>query len=731
MIRVRCAAAVLVLAACSGRSIQPAIQPASAPGERAVLAPPRPLMSGAVWASTGAGSGSGSGAAPGAAAPSAAAPATPAAPAAPGTLKVTLADVGLEAASLDRTGDPCVDFYQFACGGWIQGHPIPADRATWSRGTELAERTAANLQTLLEGAAKATSSNPATRKLGAFYAACMDEAAVDRAGTAPFAALLARTRAVKDARTWLAAVVELHKLGISVVWENRVAADLKDSATSVTYLDAAGLGLPDRDYYVNPALHDKLEGYRAQVARLLGLVPGARFDPGDVVAIETEIANLTRTATEKRDVLGGYHPTDVKALGRQVRSVDWTAYWKGLGTAPSKKIIVGTPRMFAGLDKLRARFKPAQWAGYFTYHLVQHMAFAMPRPLAEAAFELDRLVAGVEKQRERSKRCVDHTSEALGELLGASYVASYFPGSSKQAAARLVDALVQAMVDDLAGLDWMGESTRQTALAKLARMLRMIGYPERPRSYDFEVKPGDFAGNALRAAAFDTHRRLARAGKPVDRAEWEMPAFEVDAYYEPSANHTALPAGILQPPFFGADRGVAVNLGGIGMVIGHELTHAFDDEGAQFDGDGNLRNWWQKDDLARFTERGKCVADEYSTFEAMPKKFVQGPLTLGEDIADLGGVKLAFRAYRALRRDAARPYVADGFSEDQQFFLAVGQAWCARERPEETERRLTSDPHAPAKFRVFGALRNLPEFAEAFHCVAGTPMRPARTCTVW
>ena len=675
--------------------------------------------------------GSGSGTAPGSGAPAPASPPAPPASSAPGALKVTLADVGLEAASLDRTADPCVDFYQFACGGWIQSNPIPADRAVWSRGSELAERNAAELKTLLEDAGKPTSTNPATRKLGAFYASCMDEAVVERAGTSAFAALLARTRGVKDARSWLGAVVELHKLGIFVVWDNRVVADLKDSATNVTYLDAAGLGLPDRDYYVNPALRDKLDGYRAQVAGLLGLVPGPRLDPGDVVAIETEIARLTRTAVEKRDVLGGYNPTDVKALGRQVKSVDWPAYWKGLGTAPSKKLIVGTPRMFAALDKLRARFKPAQWAGYFTYHLVQRMAFAMPRQLADAAFELDKLVGGVEKQRERNRRCVEYTGDALAELLGASYVASYFPGSAKQSAIRLVDALVKAMVDDIAALDWMAESTRQTALAKLARLLRMIGYPERPRSYEFDVKPGDFAGNALRAAAFETHRRLARAGKPVDRSEWEMPAFEVDAYYGPSANHTALPAGILQPPFFGADRGVAANLGGIGMVIGHELTHAFDDEGAQFDGDGNLRNWWQSDDLARFTERGRCVADEYATFEAMPKKFISGPLTLGENIADLGGVKLAFRAYRALRRDVTRPYVADGFSEDQQFFVAVGQAWCARERPAETERRLTADPHSPPKFRVFGALRNLPEFAEAFHCVAGTPMRPAKTCTVW
>ncbi|HMG51872.1 MAG TPA: M13 family metallopeptidase [Kofleriaceae bacterium] len=729
MIRVRRAAAVLAIAACSGSSTRTASAPSGGPAAPALApareagAAPEPAPASAPGQL-----------APVAAAPGPAAPPASAAPAAsaPG-VKVTLADVGLEADSLDRTADPCIDFYQFACGGWIQNNPIPADLARWGRRSQLDEHNKAAIKTLLEDAAKPSAGTAAaTKKLGAYYASCMDEPRIERAGTAAFAALLARTRGVKDARTWLAAVIELHKLGIYVVWDNHVAADLKNSTTNLTYLDAAGLGLPDRDYYVKLELRDKLDGYRAQVGKLLALVPGAgALDPADVVAIETELARLTKTAVERRDVPAAYNPTDAKALGRQVKSVDWAAYWKGLGTAPSAKIIVGTPRLFAALDKLRAKFKPAQWASYFTYHLVQDLAFAMPRQLDDAAFELRKLVTGVEQQRERSKRCIERTSEALGELLGQAYVASYFPGSSKQSATRLVDALVRAMTDDIAGLDWMAGATKQIAIAKLERTVRMIGYPERWKAYDFDVKPDDFAGNALRAAAFEVRRELARAGKPVDRGEWLMNAYQVDAYYSPSANNTALPAGILQPPYFGQDRAVAANLGGIGTLIGHELTHGFDDQGAQFDGDGNLVNWWQKDDLARFSERGTCVADQYSGFEVLPRKFIQGQLTLSENIADIAGAKLAFRAYRALRKDAAKTYVADGFSEDQQFFLAAAQGWCMRERPAETERRLTVDPHAPPKFRVFGSLRNFPEFAEAFRCPAGTPMRPARTCTVW
>jgi putative endopeptidase len=662
----------------------------------------------------------------------------PAAPPAPGATTVTLADVGLEARSLDRTVDPCVDFYQFACGGWIQEHPIPADRARWGRGGEVDERTKVALKALLEDAAKTTGGDPVTRKLGDYYASCMDEAAIERAGTAAMKPLLAKVAGVKDARTWLGALAELHKLGIFVVWDHHVLPDLKSSTSHVTYLDAAGLSLPDRDYYVKPELKDKLDGFQRHVGRMLGLLAPRGGAPAaldaaaaDVVAIETALAKLTRTAIEQRDVAAAYNPTDVKALGKQVTSVDWPRYWKALGAAPSKKLIVATPRFFAALDQLRAQYKPAQWASYFTYHLLVGVAFALPRAFDDEAFALQKLLTGVEQQRARAQRCIDRTAGALGELLGQPYVARYFPGSSKDTAKQLVDAIAQAMTVQIAGLDWMADATKQIAIAKLGKIVRMIGFPDRWKTYDYEVKRADFAGNVLRGAAFETHRELARSGKPVDRGEWQMNAYQVDAYYNPSANNTALPAGILQAPFFGQDRAIPANLGGIGMVIGHELTHGFDDQGAQFDGDGNLKNWWQAADLAKFADKATCVADQYATFEALPKKFIQGRLTLGENIADLGGVKMAFQAYRALRKDAAKTYVADGFSEDQQFFLAVGQAWCGGERPAETERRLTVDPHAPAKFRVYGALRNLPAFAEAFRCVAGTPMRPARPCSVW
>jgi putative endopeptidase len=719
MTRAAMVVATLVLAACSGRSTKPLVTtstlaPAGADEPRAPDATP-------------------------------ASEAASAAPAGPG-VKVTLADVGLEAASLDRTADPCIDFYQFACGGWLQSNPLPADRARLSRLTEIDDRTKGEIKTMLEDAAASTTGDAASKKLGAFYASCMDEAAIDRGGTAAFKALLAKTQGVKDAGTWLAALIELHKLGVFAVWDHQVVPDLKTAATLVTYLDAAGLTL-DRDDYLAPARAEMLAAYQRHVGKMLALVsvlptpatPATGKAPAvpatdpaaDVVAIETELARLTKTAVEQRDLADAYHPTDLRELGKQATSVDWPQYFQGLGASPSKRIVIGTPRLFAGLDKLRAQLKPAQWASYFTYQLLEHLAFALPAAFAAESFELQKLVSGVERPHERSQRCVEATGTALGELVAQPYVARYFAGSTKQDVTKVVDAVVAAMAAELGGLDWMSDATKQAAIARLGKITRMIGFPERWRSYDFEVKRDDFAGNVLRASAFETHRRLARAGKPVDRGEWRMNAFDVGASYDAGLHHLALPAAILQRPAFAPDRAVAANLGGIGEMIGRELIHALDDRGAQLDADGNLRSWWSADDLATFARKARCVAEQYATFEVLPKKLVQAQLTLGENIADLGGAKLAFQAYHALRKGAAKTYVADGFSEDQQFFLAVGQAACSRDRPAEAERRLRIDPQAPPKFRVYGALRNMTEFAEAFRCAPGTPMRPARSCAVW
>ena len=660
----------------------------------------------------------------------------PAPPPGPPVQKLSLAEVGLEATSLDRTADPCVDFFQYACGGWLQTTKIPADKARWGRFSEIDEHIKTATKQLLEDDAKGGGDANA-KKLGDFYGSCMDEATIEKSGRNGIVPMLDKTEKVKDAKSWFAAFLELQKAGVNVVWQMSASADLKDSTTNVTQLDSGGLGLPDRDYYLDDKFKAKLAAYKEHVKKLLDLEyaiskRGSGADgAADVLAIETELAKVTKTAVERRDVPASYNPTDTNGLAKSVTSIDWKAYWKALDFTPSSKIVVGTPKFFDAIDGLRTKFKPAQWGNYFTYHLLEEAAFALPKAFDDEAFELQKILTGVEKQRERYKRCIDVTTGALGELLGKQYADKYFPPAAKATATALVDALVGSMRDDLSTLDWMSEATRQTALGKLAKIVRMVGYTDKWRTYDFPVKRDDFAGNVLRANVFEAHRERAKSGKPYDRSEWLMNSFTVNAYYEPSANNTALPAGILQPPFFGADRGIPANFGGIGMVIGHELTHGFDDQGAQFDADGNLKNWWSDADKKQFDAKGTCVADQYSTFEALPKGLVNGRLTLGENIADLGGVKMAFKAYRSLRKGADKQFVADGFTEDQQFFLAVGQAWCSKDRDAEIQRRLTVDPHSPPKFRVFGALRNLPEFATAFSCPAGTPMHPAKACSVW
>ena len=633
---------------------------------------------------------------------------------------VSLADVGLEASSLDKTADPCVDFYQYTCGGWLAKNDIPADRARYARFTEIDEKNKVALRGLLDDAVKQGTT------LGSYFGACMAEAEPTAKPSQEKA-----IAAIKDAKTWLAALEELHALGIWVFWRADGRADAKDSLNNVTYLDSGSLGLPDRDYYLKDDFKAKRDAYVASVGKMLALAGAKPEGATDVLAIETELAGLTKTAVERRDRLAAYNTADQKALAGRVKSVDWPSYWKALKVTPSTKLVIGTPKYVGAIDKLRAKFTWKQWQALFLYRFVSTEAVALGKAFDDQQFELEKALTGVEQRQERGKRCTDLTQRGLGELLGQQYVAKYFPAEAKAAAKQVVDSIVGAMGRQIGKLDWMSDATKQLAQQKLGKVVRMVGYPDTWRSYDVDVKANDFLGNLLRAQAFETHRRLARAGHPVDRSEWQMDAYEVNAYYESTANNTALPAGILQPPFFGANRSIQANLGGIGGVVGHELTHGFDDQGAKSDADGNLHDWWQPEDKTKFEAKGACVADQYSTFEAAPRQFVQGKLVLGESIADLGGVKMAFDAYRTARKDAAKLTVADGLTEDQQFFVAVGQVWCSKDRPAEIQRRLTVDPHAPPKFRVFGELRNLREFSTAFACAAGTPMNPANSCQVW
>jgi putative endopeptidase len=656
---------------------------------------------------------------------------------APGTTQVSLADVGLESRSIDRSVDACTDFYQYACGGWLDAHTIPPDRARWGRFSEVQERNEVALHAILEEARAGGSDDPIMARLGDYYGSCMDEDGIEKAGLTGIKPLLDRIKKVKDRGTLAAALIALHNAGIKVVFDAAAEGDFADSTKNIMWIDTTGLGLPDRDYYFGDDFEPKLTAYREHLVRLFGLLgrnaKQADAAAANVLAVETRLADATKTSVQRRNYGDLYNPHDLAALAKAMpkSKFDWKAYFKGRGSADQPKISVTTPAYLARMDELFATVKPAQWQDYLTARLVDEMAFALPKRFDDEKFALDRALSGVEQQRDRYKRCIEATDKAMPEALGQPYIDRMFPGNSKQAATEMVAEIARAFDAEIDQLDWMSADTRTAARGKLAKLSGLIGYPDRWREYTFDVSATNFAANQLAAATFEVRRQFHKAGKPYDRSEWLMPAYIVNAYYNPIANNTALPAGILQPPFFGHDRSIPANLGGIGMVVGHELTHGFDDQGARFDADGNMTMWWQQADFEKFQAKGKCVVDQYAKFEVLPGKFVDGNLTLGENIADLGGVKLAYRAYRNLRRDADRRYVAEGFDEDQQFFLAVGQAWCSKDRDDEALRRLTTDSHSPPRWRVNGVMRNLPEFSAAFGCKAGAKMRPAKTCSVW
>ena len=646
----------------------------------------------------------------------------------------TLAAVGLDPDGLDRKVDPCDDFYQFACGGWEAKTSIPPDRAQYTRFHEIIDKNEQALLDILESARRAKSSDPVIAAIGSFYGACMDEPAIEKAGTAPIEPLLKAVRQVRDTRSLRAAIATLHENGIWPLFTLGTDADFKDASRSILFVNQGGLGLPDRDYYLDKDLAPLRDKYRTLLMKgfyLLGHPAAqARRAAADVIRIETALARASRPADELEDPKAIYNKIDRAGLEKIAPQLGWTAYFAALGQPDLKDVSADAPAFLTAAGKLLSSEKPAAWKSYLEWNVLVATAPVLSKVYVDLDFELAQLVSGVKEPRPRAKRCVAATDAAMGELLAQPFVAKFMTPAARDAADKLVSEIESAMAAELGKLPWLRAETRQRALEKLAAMAHHIGYPKKWRTYDFALGPV-YGANALAAQRFEVARQLGKVGKPFDRSEWLITPPTVNAYYTDNANQMVFPAGILQTPFFAAGRPIAVNLGALGMVVGHELTHAFDAGGAQFDADGNMVNWWQEADLAEFQRRGLCVTRQYNQYEALPGLKVNGKLTLRENIADLGGIKLAFRAYRALRASAPSEIEADGFGEDQMFFLGVGQAWCTVTREEETRRRIKIDPHAPPRFRVNGALSDLPDFHRAFGCEAGRPMHPSPTCEVW
>ncbi|WP_063796213.1 M13 family metallopeptidase [Chondromyces crocatus] len=656
----------------------------------------------------------------------------------PAVFKTSLESVGLDGASLDRTANPCGDFYQFACGGWLAANEIPGDEASWMRSfSEIAKRNEQELHRILEEASKQASADELNRKVGDFYGSCMDESVREAGGSRPIAALLARAGRVQSPATIGAFIGELHSQRIWALFDIASAQDFKDATKVIAQLDQNGLGLPDRDYYLKDDERsiELRRSYTTHVEKMMQLIGlserGAKAAAVDVIAVETALARVSKTRVERRDPKGLYNPVDRAQLSKLAPEFPWAAYFKSLGVATTPQVNLTSIPFFEGMSPLLRTVKPVAWQSYLKWQIARSLAPALSKSFADESFRLTSTLTGQKEDLPRWRKCVRSTDAALGELLAQPFIRSNFAGESKQAAERMVHEISRAFATELGRLDWMDDATKQRAREKLDAMAYLIGYPDRWRTYDFTVNRKEYGANVLAARAFETQRDLAKVGKPLDRDEWQMSPPTVNAYYDPQRNHMVFPAGILQPPFYSVKSSIPVNLGGVGMVVGHELTHGFDDEGSQFDGKGNLADWWSPTVGEAFKKRTGCVASQFAEFEALPGLKLNGKLTLGENIADLGGLKLAFQAYRAMRFGAAEVTEASGFSEDQQFFLAHAQAWCGQMRDEALRVMVATNPHSPPRFRVNGPLMNMPEFTEAFQCTAGTPMRPANTCSVW
>jgi endothelin-converting enzyme/putative endopeptidase len=647
---------------------------------------------------------------------------------------------GVDASFLDKSIDPCKDFYEFACGGWKASHPIPADRPEWSTFGELEERNTEALHTILEDASRpGAADRPAyLQKAGDFYAACMDEAEIARRGLAPLAEDFRRIDGLTDRSQLPALVADFHKRNVEVFSGLGPFPDPDDASMTIALVAQGGLGLPERDYYTRTDEHSVAlrKQYRAHVRRMLRLsgLSSTRATAGAaaVMEIETALAKASLNAVALRDpqILKNKRP--VAELQALTPSFEWAEYFKALGAPPFNIVDVVPADFFKGLEHVLTGRPLSQIKAYLRWQLVHSDAPVLPKAFVDENFAFfGKTLQGSREQRPRWKRCVAQVDSALGEALGRAYVEKYFAGDAKQRALDTVKAISSAMRDDIQSVDWMTSATKQKALEKLELVAERIGYPDTWRDYSsVEITRDDALGNSRRAAIFESTRQLNKIGKPVDRHEWDMTPPTVNAGYDPTLNQMTFPAGILQWPFFLASRDDAMNLGGVGFVVGHELTHGFDDQGRQFDAKGNIADWWTPEDAKGYQQRAQCIVDEYSSFPAAGDLKVNGKLTLGENIADNGGIRLA---YAALLAQMARQPLgeADGYTPEQRFFLSAADVWCANVRPEFERLIVQTNPHSPPKYRVNGVVSNMPEFQKAFNCPKGSPMVREQICKVW
>jgi len=654
----------------------------------------------------------------------------------------------LDLTSMDKSVDPCVDFYHYSCGGWQKKNPLPPDQTSWSVYGKLYQDNQTFLRSMLEQAAQPSPQRSAVeQKTGDFYAACMDEATVEKHGLVPIQPELdaiAQVKSVKDL-TPLAARLQLtyrqySMYGSPMLFDGGSAQDPDNSEQVIANVDQGGLGLPDRDYYTKTDAKSKetRERYLQHVQKVFELAgdtpDAAKKNAATIMRMETALAQASLTRVERRDPHKLVHKMKVADLDKLAPNFDWPVYYHELQYPQFQILNVVAPEFFKEVNTLLSSEPLENWKTYFRFHVVNTASPYLSSKFVEENFDFYRkYLRGAAEIQPRWKRCVEYTDYSLGEALGQVYVAKVFSPELKQSTLDMVQRIESAMGERIGGLDWMSPETKQQALAKLAGIRNKIGYPDKWRDYSsVKITADDFAGNVARAHQFESRRDINKIGKPVDHGEWDISAPTVDAYYNPQMNDINFPAGVLQPPLYDAKMDDAPNYGNTGGTIGHELTHGFDDEGSQFDAHGNLKDWWTKEDREKFDARTKCVDDEYSGYVAVEDVHINGKLTLGENVADLGGEILAYMAWKDKTKNVHLQSV-DGLTPEQRFFIGFAQWDCANERPEDLRMRAMTDPHSPAQYRINGVVVNMPEFQQAFQCKSGQPMvRPAdKICKVW